>query len=92
MSAKVATCFLNVAPNAKGEIPQESVDILLCIGEWMSKNGDSIYNCDNAGLPKPEWGRYTRNGNKLYAHILERGIGPIALQGLKAKVKSPSAC
>jgi len=85
--SKGGNLLLNVAPNAKGEIPQESVDILLCIGEWMSKNGDSIYNCDNAGLPKPEWGRYTRNGNKLYAHILERGIGPIALQGLKAKVK-----
>jgi len=85
--SKGGNLLLNVGPNAKGEIPQESVDILLRIGEWMSKNGDSIYNCGNAGLPKPEWGRYTRNGNKLYAHIFDRGIGPIALQGLNANVK-----
>ncbi|NLO82523.1 MAG: alpha-L-fucosidase [Clostridiales bacterium] len=85
--SKGGNLLLNVGPNAKGEIPQESVDILLQIGEWMRKNGDSIYNCGYAGLPKPEWGRYTRNGNKLYAHIFERGIGPIALQGLNANVK-----
>ncbi|WP_456059072.1 hypothetical protein, partial [Caldanaerobius polysaccharolyticus] len=34
-----------------------------------------------------EWGRYTKKGNKLYAHIFDRGIGPINLRGLKGKVK-----
>ncbi|MBM7583185.1 alpha-L-fucosidase [Caldicoprobacter guelmensis] len=85
--SKGGNLLLNVGPNAKGEIPEESVEILTEIGKWMSKNGESIYGCGNAGLPKPEWGRYTKKGNKLYAHIFERGIGPIAIQGIKGKVK-----
>jgi len=85
--SKGGNLLLNVGPNAKGEFPEESVEILTEIGKWMSKNGESIYGCGNAGLPKPEWGRYTRKGNKLYAHIFERGIGPIAVQGIKGKIK-----
>lgn len=85
--SKGGNLLLNVDPNAKGEIPKESLDILAEIGEWMRKNGDSIYGCGIADFPKPEWGRYTQNGKKLYAHILDRGIGPIGLLGLKGKIK-----
>jgi len=85
--SKGGNLLLNVGPNAKGEIPKESLDILAEIGEWMRKNGDSIYGCSIADYPKPEWGRYTQKGNKLYAHILDRGIGAIGLLGLKDKIK-----
>ncbi|HHZ12404.1 MAG TPA: alpha-L-fucosidase, partial [Clostridiales bacterium] len=85
--SKGGNMLLNVGPDAKGQIPKESLKILAEIGEWMKQNGDSIYGCGIADLPKPEWGRYTQNGNRLYAHIFDRGIGPIAVQGLKPKVK-----
>lgn len=85
--SKNGNMLLNVGPNAKGEIPAESVRILAQVGEWMRQNGASIYGCGRAELPKPEWGRYTQKGNRLYAHIYERGIGPINLRGLNGKVK-----
>jgi alpha-L-fucosidase len=85
--SKGGNLLLNVGPDAKGEIPKESLDILAELGEWMRRNGDSIYNCGIADYPKPEWGRYTQNGKKLYAHILDRGIGAIGLLGLKGKIK-----
>ena len=44
------------------------------------------HGCGRAQLPKPEWGRYTQKGNRLYAHILERGIGPVNLRGLAGKI------
>ena len=50
---------------------------------WMARNERSIRGCTLADLPKPEWGRYTRNGNRLYAHVFEAPIGPLALTGLK---------
>jgi alpha-L-fucosidase len=53
----------------------------------MHENGDSLYGSGNAGLPRPEWGRFTRKGNRLYAHILERGIGPVNLRGLQGKIE-----
>ncbi len=84
--SKGGNLLLNVGPTAKGEIPPECLDILAQVGGWMHKNGASIYGCGHANLEKPEWGRFTRRGNRLYAHILERGIGPLNLRGLQDKL------
>jgi alpha-L-fucosidase len=85
--SKNGNLLLNVAPDAKGEINRESLDVLRDVGEWLRLNGDSIYGCGVAVWPKPEWGRYTQNGSKLYAHVYDRGIGPIYFEGLKGKIK-----
>lgn len=84
--SKGGNMLLNVGPTAKGEIPDECLRILHEVGEWMHQNGSSIYGCGNAGLPKPEWGRFTRNGNRLYAHIFDRGIGPLNVRGFNKKI------
>ncbi|MCQ6557775.1 alpha-L-fucosidase [Paenibacillus mendelii] len=86
--SKNGNMLLNVGPTARGEIPQESLDILAEVGQWMKHNGASIYGCSNADLPKPEWGRYTQKGNLLYAHVFEESIGPVNLNGLAGKVKN----
>jgi alpha-L-fucosidase len=85
--SKNGNMLLNVGPNAKGEIPVESERILAEVGEWMRQNGASLYGCGRAELSKPEWGRYTQQGRLLYAHIYERGIGPINFRGLNGKIK-----
>ena len=85
--SKNGNLLLNVGPDAKGNIPKQSLDILKAIGEWMNKNGDSVYKCGISNASKPEWGRYTQKDNLLYAHILEKGIGPINLTGLNGKIK-----
>ncbi|MFD0959891.1 alpha-L-fucosidase [Paenibacillus chungangensis] len=85
--SKNGNMLLNVGPDAKGAIPKESLDILQEVGEWMSRNGASIYGCQASEFPKPDWGRYTQSGNKLYAHVMEESIGPINLVGLAGKVK-----
>ncbi|MGO4110437.1 alpha-L-fucosidase [Paenibacillus sp. YAF4_2] len=85
--SKNGNLLLNVGPDAKGEIPRESLEILEEVGQWIRRNGDSIYGCGEAGLTKPEWGRYTRKGNKLYAHLFEESIGPVNLVGLAGRVK-----
>ncbi len=85
--SKNGNLLLNVGPNAKGEIPKESLDILDQIGNWIGENGKSIYNAEKSNLSKPEWGYFTQNKNKLYAHIFEGSIGPLGIQGLNGKVK-----
>ncbi|MGE6226150.1 alpha-L-fucosidase [Paenibacillus chitinolyticus] len=85
--SKNGNLLLNVAPDAKGEVNRETLEVLDEVGEWLRLNGDSIYGCKAADLPKPEWGRYTQNGNRLYAHVYDRGIGPIYFEGLKGKIK-----
>ncbi|GAB2026960.1 alpha-L-fucosidase [Lactovum odontotermitis] len=92
--SKNGNLLLNVGPDARGHFPEPSIQRLEAIGHWMSKNSDSIYGCKAAPFEKPEWGRYTykpaENGEsaKLYAHIYERGIGPLPLVGLEGRLKS----
>ena len=88
--SKNGNLILNVGPDARGRIPEESREILLRVGKWLEKNGRSIYGCRAAEMEKPEWGRYTCNGKHLYAHILERGIGPVNLEGLGGRAKRAS--
>jgi len=39
-------------------------------------------------MKKPEWGRYTQRGGKVYAHVFERPTGPIVFEGLgRGRVK-----
>ncbi len=85
--SKDGNLLLNVGPNAKGKIPEESLAVLSEIGEWMKQNSSSIYKCEKASFAKPEWGYYTQNGNLLYAHVFEGNIGPLPLVGLKGKAK-----
>lgn len=85
--SKDGNLLLNVGPNAKGEIPEESLTILSEIGKWMKQNSKSIYKCKKASFAKPEWGYYTQNGNLLYAHVFQGNIGPLPLVGLKGKGK-----
>ena len=80
--SKNGNMLFNVGPDARGRIPDESVKILTEIGKWMDKNGGSIYNCGLSDYPKPDFGRFTANGKKLYAHVTEGFIGPVCIAGL----------
>jgi len=86
--SKGGNLLLNVGPDARGRFPKQSLEILREIGSWMADNGESIYGCGNADLPKPEWGWLTKKGNTVYAHILMRSIGPIVVPDLGGKIKS----
>ena len=74
--------MLNVGPDARGNIPSESLAILEKIGEWMDKNSESIYGCGASSLAKPEWGRYTQKGNVIFAHVFETPLGALPLTGI----------
>ncbi len=81
-TSKGGNMILNVGPDAKGNIPEESVKILREIGQWMKKNQESVYGCGICKLPKPEWGRYTQKGNVIYAHVYETPLGALPLSGI----------
>ena len=85
--SKNGNMLLNVGPDARGEVPPECVEILGEVGGWMGRNSASIYGCGQSEFPKPDWGCYTQNGKLLYAHIYERGIGPVNLRGLAGRIK-----
>ena len=87
-ASKGGNLILNVGPDARGVIPQKSVNILTDVGKWMEKNGESIYGCTISGLAKPEWGRITRNGKYFYLHIMDCNTDTIVVENFKHKVKA----
>jgi len=86
-TSKGGNLLVNVGPNAYGEIPEESVAILKEVGKWMRKNGKAIYGAGIADYEKPEWGRFTQKGNKLYAFLTEPNFGHISMKGFKGKIE-----
>lgn len=81
--SKGGNLLLNVGPDARGNIPPASMERLIAIGRWMAKNSASIYGCGKAGIEKPDYGRVTRGGNRLYFHVYENTLGPLPLLGVK---------
>jgi alpha-L-fucosidase len=87
--SKNGNLLLNVGPNARGIIPQESVEILSKVGKWLNVNGESVYGCGASTLAKPDWGRYTQKGNAVYAHWLYPNLGQLNAKGVDGeKVKN----
>ena len=86
--SKGGNLMLNIGPDARGHLPTQGLKILEEVGQWLAVNGESIYGCDASEFAKPEWGRYTQNGDQLYAHILEPVIGHVNLPDLLGRVKN----
>lgn len=94
--------LLNIGPKPDGSVPEESVRILTEVGEWMDKNGPTIYQSEPCKARGHIYAGYTRKGNTLYMHIHNwPGETPasnwlsffnppsvVAIGGLRAKVTS----
>lgn len=89
---KGGNVLLNIGPDEMGRIPEESVRILDEVGEWLTVNGDGIYQC-NQILHFPfenRWGKITSCDGKLYLTVFNYPKFPyeILVTGLDAKVTS----
>ena len=68
-AAKGANLLLNVGPQPNGELPAAALDRLKAIGEWLNKNGETVYGTTAGDIPAEGWGVTTRKGNRLFVHI-----------------------
>jgi len=88
IAAKGGNYLLNVGPTAEGLIPQESVDILGKVGEWMKINSECIYGTQASRFKtESKWGNITQKQGKLYLGIFNWPTTDFYLEGLKNKVK-----
>ncbi len=71
IASKGGNFLLNVGPTAEGLFPQESIDRLKAIGEWMKVYGESIYGTTASLFSSLDWGRSTTKGQKLYFHVFD---------------------
>ncbi len=88
IASKGGNYLLNVGPEPKGVIPTPEVDRLKQMGEWLDKNGDSIYGTSASPFKKlPFDGRCTVEGRKLYVNVFAWPESGLTLPGLKTKIR-----
>jgi len=89
-ASKGGNVLLNVGPMGSGKWDTRDVNIFNAIGEWMDKNGESIYGTTRTNdIPIPNWGAITKKGDKLYLHVHQwPSDGALMLGSLVADVQS----
>jgi alpha-L-fucosidase len=83
-----ANFLLNVGPMPDGRIQPEFVTRLKEVGQWLEKNGESIYGTRNGPLTPRPWGVTTRKANKVYLHIINWQDPVLSMPKMPQKVKS----
>jgi alpha-L-fucosidase len=70
IAARGGNYLLNVGPDQRGVVPQESVTRLRAMGDWLRANGSAVYGAREPGIvAEPAWGAVSRSANKLYASV-----------------------
>lgn len=89
IASKGGNFLLNIGPKPDGTFPQESIDRLSSIGNWMKRYSVAIYGTQASPLKPFDWGRITakndKNGTILYLSIFNWPTnGKLKLEGLKS--------
>ncbi|MDX1315312.1 MAG: alpha-L-fucosidase, partial [Eudoraea sp.] len=91
IASKGGNFLLNIGPKADGTFPQESVDRLKAIGDWMDLYSESIYGTEASPFKGLEWGRCTSKdmgkSTRLYLHVFEKPEdNELVVPGIQNKV------
>ncbi|KAA6302645.1 MAG: hypothetical protein EZS26_001152 [Candidatus Ordinivivax streblomastigis] len=63
---------INFGPDGKGNIRKEESDIAKSIGQWLSINGDAVYDVQHSLLEKQDWGYSTQKDHKIYLTVFNK--------------------
>jgi alpha-L-fucosidase len=80
--------LMNIGPKGDGSFDKKDLNILNDIGQWMDKNGESIYGTMASPLPLQNWGVSTLKDDRIYLHVFKwPASGKLVAGGLRTAVK-----
>lgn len=65
-----ANLLLNVGPQPDGRLPEQALDRMKGMGEWLREFGHTIYGTRGGEMNPRDWGVMTRRDNIRYVHIM----------------------
>ena len=88
--SKGGNFLLNIGPTSEGLFPQESIERLEQIGDWMSENSEAIYGTTASPFQYLPWGRCTQKtinkNTRLFLHVFSwPNNGRLILPGIYNK-------
>jgi len=91
--SKNGNFLLNVGPKPDGTFPEESIQRLSEIGDWMDVNGEAIHGTVGSPFAELTWGRATQKlhegSTTLYLHVFDWPTdGELHIPGLAGTVTS----
>ena len=69
--AKGGNMLRNIGPRPTGEWSPAVLERIRQIGEWLKRNGDSVYGTHRTRLGSLGWGWATASDSTLYLHVFE---------------------
>jgi len=75
--------LLNVGPMLDGRIEQRQIERLLEIGQWLKKNGESIYGTKGGPFLPTDWMASTCKNKKIFIHSFAWPAGGLILPNLE---------
>ena len=89
--SKNGNFLLNIGPKPDGTFPEESVQRLAEIGDWMDVNSEAIHGTVGSPFKELEWGRATQkfhmDSTTLYLHVFDwPSNGWLVIPGLAGSV------
>ena len=87
--ARGGNLLLNLGSDVRGRIPLRDQKILLQVGAWLKKNGNSIYGVKHTSYNDLPWEVCTAKPGQLFLHLLRwPSLDTLFLPGLKNEIES----
>lgn len=79
--------LLNVGPMPNGEIQAKHIASLKSVGEWLAKNGTTIYGSRQGPVAPSDSMVSTQKGEVVYLHLLNSNMNTFLIPEFKGKIK-----